>query len=102
MITVAHAEVLIPICDLSLDITPEGGGFHYRITDLRSKCLVQTEGGLFVSFDNAKCKAAAAARNYAGGYQGPLVDFSRPSLGTAQVLGACPCGQRGAIRKKSP
>ena len=62
MITVAHAEVLIPICDLSLDITPEGGGFHYRITDLRSKCLVQTEGGLFVSFDNAKCKAAAAAR----------------------------------------
>jgi hypothetical protein len=72
VITAAHAEVHIPVCDLSLDITPEGGGFHYRITDLRSKCLVQTEGGLFVSLDNAKCKAATAARNYAGGYQGPI------------------------------
>ena len=86
MITVAHAEVHIPVCDLSLDTTPDGGGFHCRITDLRSKCLVQTEGGLFVSLDNAKCKAAAAARNCAGGYQGPIVDFPRPSLGTAQVL----------------
>src|SRR3984885_8136113 len=86
VITAAHAELHIPVCDLSLDITPEGGGFHYRITDLRSKCLIQTEGGLFVSLDNAKCKAAAAARNCAGGYQGPIVDFPRPSLGTAQVL----------------
>jgi hypothetical protein len=34
--------------------------------------LIQTEGGLFVSLDNAKCKAAAEARNYAGGYQGPI------------------------------
>ena len=72
VITAAHAEVHIPVCDLSLDITPEGGGFHYRITDLRSKCSIQTEGGLFVSLDNAKCKAAAEARNYAGGYQGPI------------------------------
>jgi hypothetical protein len=56
---------------LRVDITPEGGGFHFRITDPRSKYLVQTEGGLFVSLDNAKCKAAAAARN-AGGYQGPI------------------------------
>ena len=29
VITAAHAEVHIPVCDLSLDITPEGGGFHY-------------------------------------------------------------------------
>ena len=72
VITAAHAEVHIPVCDLSLDITPEDGGFHYRITDLRSKCLIQTEGGLFVCLDNAKCKAAAAARSYAGGYQGPI------------------------------
>src|ERR1700733_9805852 len=35
--------VHIPVRDLSLDVAPEGGGFHYRITDLRSKCLVQTE-----------------------------------------------------------
>jgi hypothetical protein len=34
--------------------------------------LIQTEGGLFVSLDNAKCKAAAAARNYADGYPGPI------------------------------
>jgi hypothetical protein len=54
VITAAHAEVHIPVCDLSLDISPEGGGFHYRITDLRSKRLIQTEGGLFVSLDNAK------------------------------------------------
>jgi hypothetical protein len=72
VITAAHAEVHIHVCDLSLDISPEGGGFHYRITDLRSKCLIQTEGGLFVSLDNAKSKAAAEARNYAGGYQGPI------------------------------
>jgi hypothetical protein len=72
VITAAHAEVHIPVCDLSLDITPEGGGFHYRITDLRSKCFIQTEGGLFVSLDTAKCKAAGEARNFAGGYQGPI------------------------------
>jgi hypothetical protein len=72
VITAAHAEVHIHMCDLSLDISPEGGGFHYRITDLRSKCLIRTEGGLFVSLDNAKSKAAAEARNYAGGYQGPI------------------------------
>ena len=72
VITAVHAEVHIPVCDLSLDIMPERGGFHYRITDLRSKCLIQTEGGLFVSLDNAKCKAAAEARNYAGGFQGPI------------------------------
>ena len=72
VITAAHAEVHIPVCDLALDITPERGGFHYRITDLRSKCLIRTEAGLFVSLDNAKCKAAAEARNYAGGYQGPI------------------------------
>jgi hypothetical protein len=72
VITAAHAEVHIPVCDLSLDIMPERGGFHYRITDLRSKCLIQTEGGLFVSLDNAKCKAAAEARNYAGGFQGSI------------------------------
>jgi hypothetical protein len=72
VITATHAEVHIPGWDLSLDITPEGGGFHYRITDLRSKCLIQTEVGLFVSLDNAKCKAAAEARNYAGGYSGPI------------------------------
>lgn len=75
VVTAAHAEVHIPVCDLSLDITPEGGGFHYQITDLRSKCLIQTEGGLFVSLDNAKCKAAAEARNYAGGYQG-LIEWT--------------------------
>ena len=75
VVTAAHAEVHIPVCDLSLDITPEGGGFHYQITDLRSKRLIQTEGGLFVSLDNAKCKAAAEARNYAGGYQG-LIEWT--------------------------
>lgn len=72
VIAAAHAEVHRPVCDLSLDITPEGGGFHYPITDLRSKRLIHTEGGLFVSLDNAKCRAAAEARNYAGGYKGPI------------------------------
>jgi hypothetical protein len=72
VITAAHAEVHVPAYDLSLDIIPEGGGFHYQITDLRSKRLIQTECGLFVSLENAKCKAATDARNYAGGYQGPI------------------------------
>lgn len=72
VITAAHAEVHLPVCDLSLDITPESGGFHYQITDLRSKRLIQTEGGLFISLDNAKCKATAEARKYAGGYQGQI------------------------------
>jgi hypothetical protein len=73
VITAAHAEVHIPMCDLALDIVPEGAGFHYRITDLRKSCLVQTQGGgLYVSLDNAKCKAVADARSYAGGYPGPI------------------------------
>jgi hypothetical protein len=67
---------------------------HLRVEDstIESPIYVQNVwfrlNWLFVSLDNAKCKAAAAAaaRNYAGGYQGPLVDFPRPSLGTAQVL----------------
>jgi autonomous glycyl radical cofactor GrcA len=60
------------MCDLSLDVTPEDGGFDYRITDLRKKTLVQVEGGQYLSVENAKLKAERDARHYAGGYAGPI------------------------------
>jgi hypothetical protein len=72
LISAVHAKVHIPVCHLSLDITPEDGGFHYRITDLRSKSSIQTEGDLFVSLEDTKCKLRLKAGNYAGGYPGPI------------------------------
>jgi hypothetical protein len=67
-----HAEVHLPACDLSLDVTPQGGGFDYRVTDLRKKIPVQIQGGSYVSVENAKLKAEDDARTYLGGYTGPI------------------------------
>ena len=67
-----HAEVHLPACDLSLDVTPQGGGFEYRLTDLRKKSPVQTQGGSYVSIENAKLEAEHDARQYVGGYAGPI------------------------------
>jgi hypothetical protein len=67
-----HAEVHLPACDLSLDVIPEAGGFEYRLTDLRKKIPVQIQGGCYVSVENAKHKAEEDARQYVGGYAGPI------------------------------
>ena len=42
------------------------------MSQITIKCLIQIESVLFVKLNNAKRKAAAEARNYAGGYQGPI------------------------------
>jgi hypothetical protein len=72
VVTAEHAEIHISVCDLALDVTPEGGGFDYRVTDLRKHCLIPTAGGQYVSQNIAKLKAEADARIYAGCYPGPI------------------------------
>ena len=72
VVTAEHAEIHISVCDLALDVTPEGGGFDYRVTDLRKHCLIPTVGGQYVSQNIAKLKAEADARKYAGRYPGPI------------------------------
>ena len=72
VVTAEHAEIHIAVCDLALDVTPEGGGFDYRVTDLRKHCLIPTAGGQYVSQNIAKLKAEADAREYAGCYPGPI------------------------------
>jgi hypothetical protein len=73
VISAEHAEIHISMCDLALDVTPEGGGFDYRITDLRKNCLIPTLGGQYVSPRIAKLKAEDDARKYAGCYPGQII-----------------------------
>jgi hypothetical protein len=72
VVNAEHAEIHISTCDLALDVTPEGGGFDYRVTDLRKKSLIPILGGQYVSHEIAKHKAEDDARKYAGGYAGPI------------------------------
>lgn len=72
VISAEHAEIHISMCDLALDVTPQGGGFDYRVTDLRKNCLIPTKGEQYVSQNIAKLKAEDDARKYAGGYPGQI------------------------------
>jgi hypothetical protein len=72
VINAEHAEIHISMCDLALDVTPEGGGFNYQVTDLGKNCLIPMIGGQYVSHEIAKHQAEDDPRKYAGGYPGPI------------------------------
>ena len=40
VITAEHAEIHISVCDLALDVTPEGGGFDHQVTTPEGRLAV--------------------------------------------------------------